>query len=254
VLRLAVKDQRPVIPVLLPGAPVPVDLPMFLRSRTWVDLRGGLNNCGIRHLVWGITGQHPRQSAPPAGHVSTSGPLQRKGKPPIDGDNFAAGGEEARDDTLGRQTGSSELKIPATIECELTNYLSPMAKFLVRKYAREACDIRDLGRQLGTHIPETGDRKRFIAHFESWDAGPETDGSVIQSKSPVSYNPEQLDPGELAEVERLLTIQIGSMAKVFVKAQAKSATSRDDLYMRLAERIPRAKQRREFLDQLNRTE
>ncbi len=62
-LRLAVKDKRPVIPALLPGAPTQPDLPMFLGNRTWVDLRGGLSAEGISLLKWGITGVKPGQSS-----------------------------------------------------------------------------------------------------------------------------------------------------------------------------------------------
>ena len=58
-LRLAVKDKRPVIPVLLPGAPSQPELPLFLGNRTWVDLRGGFTEEGIAKLVWGITGRKP---------------------------------------------------------------------------------------------------------------------------------------------------------------------------------------------------
>lgn len=55
-LRLAAKDKRPVIPVLLPNAPSLPELPMFLGNRTWVDLRGELSDETISTLVWGITG------------------------------------------------------------------------------------------------------------------------------------------------------------------------------------------------------
>jgi hypothetical protein len=59
-LQLAVKDKRPVIPVLLPGAPsTEPELPMFLGNRTWVDLRQGITPKGIGDLVWGITGNKP---------------------------------------------------------------------------------------------------------------------------------------------------------------------------------------------------
>jgi hypothetical protein len=56
-LRLAAKDRRPIIPVLLPGSPAQPELPMFLGNRTWVDLRGGLAGEGIGKLIWGISGQ-----------------------------------------------------------------------------------------------------------------------------------------------------------------------------------------------------
>lgn len=69
-LRLAVKDQRPVIPVLLPGCPAQPELPLFLTNRTWVDLRAGLTESGLDRLEWGITGRKREPSgaedAPPA--------------------------------------------------------------------------------------------------------------------------------------------------------------------------------------------
>ena len=38
-LQLAVRDRRPVIPILLPDASDQPNLPMFLGNRTWIDLR-----------------------------------------------------------------------------------------------------------------------------------------------------------------------------------------------------------------------
>jgi sugar/nucleoside kinase (ribokinase family) len=67
-LTLAVENNRPVIPVLLPGARKKPRLPIFLSGRTWVDLRGGLTTEAMGKLVWGIRGsrlqskkQHRRQ-------------------------------------------------------------------------------------------------------------------------------------------------------------------------------------------------
>jgi hypothetical protein len=69
-LVLAVRDKRPVIPVLLPHASAKPELPMFLVNRTWVDLRAGLTEDGLAKLVWGITGIRPdpksRWVVPPA--------------------------------------------------------------------------------------------------------------------------------------------------------------------------------------------
>jgi hypothetical protein len=56
-LNLAVREKRPVIPLLLPESSVKPDLPMFLENRTWVDLQKGYNDRGIQKLLWGITGQ-----------------------------------------------------------------------------------------------------------------------------------------------------------------------------------------------------
>jgi hypothetical protein len=49
----------PIIPVLLPGAPAKVRLPLFLEEYTWVDLRNGLTKEGLDMLIWGITGKKP---------------------------------------------------------------------------------------------------------------------------------------------------------------------------------------------------
>ena len=63
-LILAVRDKRPVIPVLLPGAPTKPDLPMFLGNRTWADLRGGFTKADVDKLAWGITGVKPGAPRP----------------------------------------------------------------------------------------------------------------------------------------------------------------------------------------------
>lgn len=59
-LHQCVKRGIPLIPVLLPGAPSQKpDLPVFVRLRTWVDMRSGLTNEGVSKLEWGITGIKP---------------------------------------------------------------------------------------------------------------------------------------------------------------------------------------------------
>ncbi len=64
-----VKRKRPVIPVLLPGAPDEPDIGIFLAENTWVDLRHGITEDGLNRLVWGITGRKPdrRPPLPPTG-------------------------------------------------------------------------------------------------------------------------------------------------------------------------------------------
>ncbi|MCP3956246.1 MAG: TIR domain-containing protein [bacterium] len=50
-----VKQQRPVIPVLLHDAPSQVEFPVFLRGMTWVDFRESEPDA-LERLIWGITG------------------------------------------------------------------------------------------------------------------------------------------------------------------------------------------------------
>jgi pimeloyl-ACP methyl ester carboxylesterase len=68
-----VKRRIPVIPILLPGAAVQPELPLFLSQFTWVDLRHGLTKEGLDKLVWGITGEKP---APELRSPSASEPIK----------------------------------------------------------------------------------------------------------------------------------------------------------------------------------
>jgi hypothetical protein len=79
-LRLAVREKRPVIPVLLPGCAEVPELPIFLGNRTYVDLRKGISLEGFNNLLWGITGVKPKTldgspnlPTPPA--ISKSNPV-----------------------------------------------------------------------------------------------------------------------------------------------------------------------------------
>jgi hypothetical protein len=61
-LSLAVKDKRPVIPVVLANAPARPELPHFLQARTWVDMRieaAPDGTSALDLLVWGITDVRP---------------------------------------------------------------------------------------------------------------------------------------------------------------------------------------------------
>jgi hypothetical protein len=66
-LRRFVKEKKfgtpvGIIPVMLPGAPDQVRLPLFLEAFTWVDLRNGLSTEGLDRLQWGINGVRPGAS------------------------------------------------------------------------------------------------------------------------------------------------------------------------------------------------
>jgi len=67
-----VRRKLPVIPVLLPGALEMPKLPIFLVRFTWIDLGGGLTEEGLDRLQWGITGEKPNRSKPPA--IPTAAP------------------------------------------------------------------------------------------------------------------------------------------------------------------------------------
>ena len=101
-LRLAVKDKRPVIPVLLAGCPEAPELPMFLGNRTWVDLRSGITEEGFGKLLWGITGKKPKKS----------------------GDSETGFIARVREDNAGRgDTGNQGRRMPETRHASLLEIL-----------------------------------------------------------------------------------------------------------------------------------
>lgn len=57
-LREFVSRRAPVIPLLLPDAPLTPELPIFLRAMTWVDFRRD-DPDPFKELIWGITGERP---------------------------------------------------------------------------------------------------------------------------------------------------------------------------------------------------
>jgi hypothetical protein len=66
-----VQRRMPLIPVLLPGAPDPATLPVFLSELTWSDLRKGLMEDVLDELARRI----PKRPAEPEPRLSGSGPL-----------------------------------------------------------------------------------------------------------------------------------------------------------------------------------
>lgn len=54
-----VNRNCPVIPVLLPNAPLKPELPMFLKGLTWVDFRANEAEA-LRSLIWRVVGRTPR--------------------------------------------------------------------------------------------------------------------------------------------------------------------------------------------------
>lgn len=94
-LGLAVRDGRPVIPVLLRGAPAKPKLPLFLSNRTWVDLRTGIDGAALDRLVWGISGNGPDGAAASGPCESAQSPSRRRAIPTaaaLAALTFAAGG------------------------------------------------------------------------------------------------------------------------------------------------------------------
>lgn len=71
-LTIANHQQIPVIPVRLPSCPAGEPIPLFLRTRTWVDLSPQLDAHKLQRLIWGITGDKTTPSADLAAPAPTA--------------------------------------------------------------------------------------------------------------------------------------------------------------------------------------
>ena len=135
-LQLAVKAKRPVIPVLLPGAPEKPELPLFLTNRTWVDLRAGLSESGVAKLVWGITGRKPDASPGPSPAARDVRPIPEDTRP-----------SQASQPAAGSGKAVAIWREKLTFLQEQEALLSdPAQRFAVRKQIEEAeRKIQELG-------------------------------------------------------------------------------------------------------------
>jgi hypothetical protein len=96
-LSFAVEDGRPVIPVLLADAPAAPELPIFLRARTWVDLRPQAKSGDpLDRLIWGITGNRP-DGASQRSSARTVGRNDNQGQEPEDGEEANGGHDVSYD-------------------------------------------------------------------------------------------------------------------------------------------------------------
>jgi hypothetical protein len=103
----SVNRGLPVIPVLLPNPSPEVEISLFLKAFTWVDLRTGLTDAGIDRLAWGIRGEKTSRSSSPA----------KPNPPRLHNLPFSSLGPlfQGRDeDTLGRPRGRRDVSAGAT--------------------------------------------------------------------------------------------------------------------------------------------
>ncbi len=126
-----VDQNKPVIPVLLPGAPRQPDLPSFLSLFTWVDLRDGISGRNLERLISEIRGKRPpRQKEAKQG--STSAPLQNV--PFSLGESFQ--GRDANLAALWTALGG-ESSAPLTVQTRVLHGLGGVGKTrLAVEYAR----------------------------------------------------------------------------------------------------------------------
>jgi len=213
-------------------------------------LRHSLDDRTIIELISGLT---PCRTPPQSGPADS---------PPERWQAFASAAAPAKGDGLA----DSLLDRPAldTLEAQLTECIGPLARILVRRYAKEAHDKADLVRCLVAHIHDPDTRARFLADVKRGDrqtpdspgtgagAGILTGGdtalfgmSDTADRGGVARRP--LDPARAAQLESTLTEHLGPLARMLMRRAIKTYPSEPELVSALARCIPDAGAREAFL-------
>jgi hypothetical protein len=146
-LVLAVRDRRPAIPVMLPGASTQPDWPMFLGNRTWVDFRDGFADEEITRLVWGITGVKPEWKAREAVPQDETGADDERAIPPRPDDN-KGWSRDYSDKTVKSVAVALEAAKPLTMRALVLNLDVLFNRGTFRFEPLRECVTQEWGRRL----------------------------------------------------------------------------------------------------------
>ncbi len=179
----------------------------------------------------------------------------RKGRPP----------------TLGGSSGSGQFSTGSTrpiwrdemlktVERELTKFIGPVARVLVRKAAEKTTDRHRLYLMLADNLDD-GARQPFLATeampTHGAPAAADAPGAPL-TVGPIVFNDENMQPGEMIspleaeQTRRLLAARVGPIAGVYMKQAARAAKGRTDFFTRIANNLTNDKERQTFLQDLAR--
>jgi serine/threonine-protein kinase len=132
-------------------------------------------------------------------------------------------------------------------ETELTRYIGPMARVLVKRAAERSRSLEEFRIAIAQAITDPADRSSFLGALDT-RAG---EGMAEATPAPTAAEPVwALADDEADRVARLLAEEIGPLAKVMVKRAAKEATSRQAFYHRLVGSIDDRAAQARFLERL----
>ena len=175
-------------------------------------------------------------------------------KPSSDRDNLS----ELSSSKLS-QYRSSDLSI---VEKILTKHLGPIATVLVKKQANKNATMDQLLSSLSSHIPSAKERENFMLSMET-SGILKNDDSGIESQTHNSQNSKNsknsknssnnsrklsLSEDDMEKLTKQLVIYLGPVTKHMIKSALKKASTYEELYTILANKIPDVKQRRNFLN------
>jgi len=151
------------------------------------------------------------------------------------------------------------------VEERLASRVGPLARVLVRKAAKEASDFPDLCRRLAEQVPDAEARTSFLreALAEPAASRPSSPGSgagpaatpaprpASSPSAPSAPSGVAWPPHLLAAAEQKLAAEIGPLARVLVRKEARRHAAWPALVEALAEHVPHEEGRRRLREALS---
>lgn len=141
----------------------------------------------------------------------------------------------------------------ARVERELTKYVGPVARVLVRRAAREHNTVIGLSTTLAESLPNAKDRDAFLTAVHGAGTPTPVPRTLDPAGTRAGSTPsslggrDALSPDDLERATRALTKSMGPIAKVLVKRTAAEGLGRRDFLNRLAQHVPSESERTQFL-------
>jgi serine/threonine-protein kinase len=153
--------------------------------------------------------------------------------------------ETGRPDTTFPPPGWEAGQLQA-LEALLAPYMGPVARVLVRKAAKTTTDGLALVRALAESIASERDREAFAgAALEKVAARSRSEAEPERSSPGIA--PRPIEPMDVEKAASRLAPFVGPIAKVMAKKAAAQASDLRAFYRQLAENLPDAGERTEFL-------
>jgi serine/threonine-protein kinase len=132
------------------------------------------------------------------------------------------------------------------LETLLAPYVGPVARILVRKAAKTTTDGLALVRALAASIASERDGEAFAGTaLERIGARPRSEAEPERSSPSIA--PKPIEPVDVEKAASRLAPFVGPIAKIMAKKAAAQASDLRTFYRQLAENLPDAGERTEFL-------
>jgi len=151
------------------------------------------------------------------------------------------------------QPSAADASTATRIATLLAAEVGPIAMQLVKSTCARTGDLSDVCRIVAEEVGDEAGRQRFLKRCETELNLPALSSSASRKKAPTSsaaasqVKPVAWDRADLDRAARALAVELGPLAKVIVEKTARSCTSLDELYEKLAEEIPTPAERKKFL-------